>query len=293
MKAFENYHPLVIFVYLLSVIVISMFTVNPVILALSLLGGICFCTILQSRKSFFSNLAFYIPIFILIAVTNPLFSHNGVTPLFYLNGNPVTLEAVFYGIDIALMLTAVIYWCKCYSEIMTEDKFLYLFSRAIPKLSLVLSMSIRFIPLFKTQIKSISQSQKAMGLYTSKSLVDKLKSGIRVFSSLVTWSLENAVDTSHSMKARGYGLKGRTSFSLFRFRARDGILLAVSILLLAATVTGKLRGTLDFAFYPITTDISADISSVITYIAFGILSFLPFIIEVKENLKWKYYISKI
>ena len=29
------------------------------------------------------------------------------------------------------------------------------------------------------------------------------------------------------------------------------------------------------------------------YISFGILSFLPFIIEVKEAVVWKYYISKI
>lgn len=87
--------------------------------------------------------------FLLVAVTNPLFSHNGVTPLFYLNGNPVTLEAFVYGAAIAVMVVGVMLWCRCYSAVMTSDKFLYLFGRAIPKLALVLSMALRFIPMFK------------------------------------------------------------------------------------------------------------------------------------------------
>ena len=33
--------------------------------------------------------------------------------------------------------------------------------------------------------------------------------------------------------------------------------------------------------------------SVAVYAAFGLLSFLPFVIEAKEALVWKYYISKM
>lgn len=293
MKIFSTYHPAVLLFYFLNVIVIAMFTAHPVLLALVLLGGVLFCGLLETRRQFFNNLSFYIPLFLLLAVTNPLFSHNGSTPLFFLNGNAVTLEAVLYGINIAAVLVGVLYWCKCYSVIMTSDKFTYLFGKAIPKLSLVLSMALRFIPLFKTQIKRVSATQKAMGLYTGKGIVDKLRGSLRVFSVMVTWSLENAVETGDAMKARGYGLHGRSRFSLFRFTARDAVLLGSTLVLTSVVLVGMALGFVQFQFYPKMSSIDISTLALSTYIAFGVLCMLPFIIEIKENVKWKYFVSRI
>ena len=222
-----------------------------------------------------------------------MFSHNGVTPLFFLNGNPVTLEAFIYGAAIAVTVIGVMLWCKCYSAIMTSDKFLYLFGKAIPKLSLILSMALRFIPLFKRQMKRVSRAQKAMGLYSSKSYTDRIKSTLRVFTAMISWSLENSIETADSMKARGYGIKGRSSFSLFRFHVNDGALLAVCAALLGVTLAGAALSRLDFYYYPRISEIPLTPFAVFVYISFGILSFCPFIIEVKEALIWKYYVSKI
>lgn len=293
MKAFGNYHPFVLLAYFLSVLLISMFVSNPILQLEALLGGALFCLMLQSKKESLQSIGFYIPLFFMVAITNPLFSHNGVTPLFFLNGNPVTLEAFIYGIAIAVMVIGVMLWCKCYSEIITSDKFLYLFGKAIPKLSLILSMALRFIPMFKRQMHKVNRAQKAMGLYSSKSFADKIKSGMRVFMAMISWSLENSMDTSASMKARGYGLKGRTNFSLFRFYPNDGVLLAVCVLLLGITVIGVGLGKTVFYYYPRISEFNLSPYGIIVYTAFGILSFLPFIIEVKETLLWKYYISKI
>ncbi len=293
MKAFGNYHPTVLMFYFLSVLLVSMFVVNPVLQILALLGGVLFTAMLIKQKDALSNIGFYIPMFLMIAITNPLFSHNGVTPLFFLNGNPVTLEAFIYGIFIAVMIVGVMLWCKCYSEIMTSDKFLYLFGRVIPKLSLVLSMALRFIPQFKKQMHKVSSAQKAMGLYSSKSYVDRIRSTMRVFTAMISWSLENSMETSASMKARGYGMKGRTNFSLFRFGKSDGIVLSVSLLLLVFTLWGVVSGETVFYYYPRISDLNLSFVACLIYFAFGILSLLPFITEVKEALIWKYYISKI
>ena len=293
MKAFGNYHPMVLFIYFLSVLLISMFVTNPVLQILALLGGILFCAMLQRKGEFLGNIGFFVPLFLMVAVTNPIFSHNGVTPLFFLNGNPVTLEALLYGISIAVMVVGVMLWCKCYSEIMTSDKFLYLFGKAIPKLSLILSMTLRFIPMFKRQMHRVNRAQKAMGLYSSDSFFDKIKSAMRVLMSMISWSLENSIETSASMKARGYGVARRTNFSLFRFYMGDGILLSVSILLLGITLLGVAAGETTFYFYPQISDLNFSSFAVCVYAAFGTLSFLPFIIEVKEAALWKYYVSKI
>lgn len=293
MKAFGNYHPFVLLIYFLSVLLVAMFISNPVLQTEALAGGILFCTVIHRKRENVGNLGFYIPLFLMIAITNPLFSHNGVTPLFFLNGNPVTLEAFVYGISIAVMLIGVILWCKCYSGIMTSDKFLYLFGKAIPKLSLVLSMALRFIPMFKRQMHRVSRAQKAMGLYSSKSFTDKIRSHMRVFMAMISWSLENSIETSASMKARGYGLKGRTNFSLFHFYSGDAILLATCVLMLGITVSGVAMNETVFYYYPRISGLNLSIYAVIVYTAFGILSFIPFITEVKEALVWKYYISKI
>lgn len=293
MKAFGNYHPFVLLIYFLSVLLVAMFISNPVLQTEALAGGILFCTVIHRKRENVGNLVFYIPLFLMIAITNPLFSHNGVTPLFFLNGNPVTLEAFVYGISIAVMLIGVILWCKCYSEIMTSDKFLYLFGKAIPKLSLVLSMALRFIPMFKRQMHRVNRAQKAMGLYSSKSFTDKIRSHMRVFMAMISWSLENSIETSASMKARGYGLKGRTNFSLFHFYSGDAILLATCVLMLGITVSGVAMNETVFYYYPRISGLDLSAYAIVVYTAFGILSFIPFITEVKEALVWKYYISKI
>lgn len=293
MKAFGNYHPFVLLIYFLSVLLVAMFISNPVLQTEALAGGILFCTVIHRKRENIGNLGFYIPLFLMIAITNPLFSHNGVTPLFFINGNPVTLEAFVYGISIAVMLIGVILWCKCYSGIMTSDKFLYLFGKAIPKLSLVLSMALRFIPMFKRQMHRVNRAQKAMGLYSSKSFTDKIRSHMRVFMAMISWSLENSIETSASMKARGYGLKGRTSFSLFHFYSGDAVLLATCVLMLGITVSGVAMNETVFYYYPRISGLNLSVYAVTVYTAFGILSFIPFITEVKEALVWKYYISKI
>jgi energy-coupling factor transport system permease protein len=293
MKAFSDYHPFVLMTYFLSVTALTMFTMHPVFLGFSFLGAAACFAMLSGGRVFLNNIGFYIPVFILIAATNPLFSHNGETILFFLNDNRVTVEAIIYGIAIAFMLIAVIFWFKCYSEIMTSDKFLYLFGKAIPRLSLVLSMALRFTPLFATQIKRINKTQKTLGLYAGNGFADKFSGIVRVFSSILTWSLENAVDTADSMKARGYGLPGRTRFSLFKFTKRDAVMLVIIVVGVLAILAGIIADEVFFKYYPVITELNKSAFAVITYIFFAAVSFIPYTVEVKESLKWKYLISKI
>ncbi len=291
--AFGRLHPVPALIYFLSVIFITMFSSEPVILAVSLVGGALFCACVQSAKQTRSDIGFYFPLFVLISVTNPLFSHDGVTPLFFMNGNPVTLEAVFYGVDIAAMMIAVLIWCKCFSVVMTTDKTLYLLGGAVPKLSLVLSVSLRYIPLMKKKLRQIKDAQTAMGYYSESGFTAKLMSSARIFSALVTWSLENAVSVGASMKARGYGAAKRTNFSLFRFTAADGAFTVAFVLLSAAAFIGMGRGKFNFSFYPRMSDINLSFEGICFYALFAALAFIPFITEVTEAVKWKYLRSKI
>ena len=291
--AFSRFHPVPLFCYFISLMLFTMFTQNPIMLLTALLGGICFNAATNTLKRSVSDLKFYAPMFLIIALTNPLFSHNGATPLFFMNDNPVTLEAILCGVNIAVMLTAVMLLCQSFTKVMESDKLLSLLGGLSPKLCTVLSMALRFIPLFKRKWGEIHDAQASMGYFRRESLTDKLVANARVFSALVTWALENSVDTASSMSARGYGLKGKKSFSLFRFTKKDAVLLLAVGLLSAVTLIGVILGKTYFSFYPVITYISADGVAIASYAAFSVLSFLPFIIEVKEALHWKYLRSKI
>ncbi len=292
-SAFGHFHPLPSFLYLTVLAAVTVFCTNPVLLGCSFLGGLFFGAALWGRKEFLAELLFSLPAFLLISLFNPLFSHNGATPLFFLNGNPVTLEAILYGADLALMLLSALFWCKSLSTVMTTDKTLYLFGKMIPKLSLVLSMALRFIPLFLSKWKEIRTAQKAMGYYSEKGIVSKIGSSLCVFSALVSWALENSMDTGASMRARGYGLPGRTHFSLFRFSREDGLLLCGAWGLVALTVFGSLGGLLSLSFYPRIEALPRSGSAFGFYILFGLFCFLPLLFECTEALKWKYLKSGI
>ena len=79
--------------------------------------------------------------------------------LFYLkDGNPVTLESIVYGLASGLMLAGVISWFSVFHEVMTSDKFMYLFGKVIPAFSLLLSMTLRFVPRFTEQIRRVAEA---------------------------------------------------------------------------------------------------------------------------------------
>ena len=204
-----------------------MVSMHPVIIFASLAGGFLLYGAQKGWRKLISEMGFFLVLFVLMSLANPLFIHNGETVLFFMNDNPITLEAIIYGGVSSLMIVGVLLWCRCYGAILTTDKFLYLFGRLIPKLGLILSMAFRFIPLFRTQIRKINQAQKTMGMYASDSVTDKIGSGIRVFDSLVSWSMENSIDTADAMKARGYGLKGRTNLHSFPLPETGRALLGV------------------------------------------------------------------
>ena len=286
MRYFDTVHPAAAAFCFLSVLLVSAFSPSPALQLSALLGGIAFCAVLNRGRRTCRDTVFDILLFLLVAVTNPLFVHSGATPLFFLNGNAVTAEAVLCGIGLAVTLLSAVVWFRCFNIIMTSDKLLFLFGRLSPKIALLLSSALRFVPLFGEQARKIRAAQRTMGLYASDSLTDRLCSALRVYSALITWALENAVDTGSSMK-------GRTSFSLFRFGKRDLALTLAVAAADAAVIAASAFGRLDFSYYPRIAAGETDIFTAAAIAAFALLSFLPFISEVKEEVRWRYCISKI
>ena len=268
MRYFDRLHPITAFVYFVLILLVAMLTMNPVIITICYLSSVVFCGMLIGMRKLLSSLAYNVPLMLMIAITNPMFVHKGETILFFLNDNPVTKEAIIYGVFASMMIMSVFYLCRCYTEIMTSDKFIYLFGRVIPKLSLVLSMILAFIPKLKRKYREIDEAQKALGIYATQSYVDKLRSKMRVLSILLTNSLETSVDTADSMRARGYGLKGRTSYAIYRFTVSDFAYLVFSIVFGVSIVVLIMLGASEFYYYPTVTVIKGSPMIYILYFEF-------------------------
>lgn len=288
--AFKGFHPIINLYYFICVIAFSMFFMHPIFLVLSLICSFIYSIILKGNKAVRFNLKYLLPLLIITAVLNPMFNHAGVTILFYLrSGNPMTLESIIYGIAAASMFISVILWFSCYNEIITSDKFIYIFGRIIPKGSLIISMTLRFIPRYKEQIKIISNGQKAIGRDVSNgNIIERAKNGIKILSIMTTWALENAIETADSMRARGYGLKGRTSFSLYRFDKRDRNVLCIMIVLTLIILMGAVMGMNDIAYFPAIKINKITFLSVLVYVSYFLLCMVPVIEGIKEERVWKH-----
>ena len=262
---------------------------HPALLVISVAVAFTYSAYLNRMKALRFNLIYLIPSMIVVALINPLFNHRGITILCYVRDNPLTLESILYGIATGLMFASVILWFSCYNAVMTSDKFMYLFGRLIPASSLIFSMVLRFVPKFKAQIAQISNAQKCVGRDAgSGTYLERARHGMKILSIMVTWALENAVETADSMKSRGYGLKGRTSFSIFRFDARDKGIFLIMIAFIGVLFVGACFGQNNIQYFPSIKITEVNGFSILVYSVYFIFCILPIALNIMEDIKWKH-----
>ncbi len=295
MDRFSKYHPFVGFLYFALVIGFSMALNHPLAQGISLSCAIIYAVQTEGKKAVLFTLKWCLPIMLLTAFMNPAFSHEGVTILLYFpSGNPLTLESILYGLSSGVMIVTVMLWFKNFSRVITSDKFIYLFGRIIPALSLVLSMTLRFIPKFKVQLGSVVDAQKSIGRDISEgSLLHRTKIAITVLSIMVTWSLENAIETADSMKSRGYGLKGRTAFSIYRFDSRDKLTLVYLGFCGIYLLAGVMVSAFGFRYFPSIRHIGLNAATLSFQFVYLILCLTPVVLNRAEEKKWKAIHSKM
>ncbi len=289
----DSLHPSVIAVWNACILVVAMFSGNPIFTVTALTGALLFSASLLPTKQFGKTLLGILPFFLLVIVTNPLFSQNGDTVLFTVWRLSVTKEALLYGVNLAGMLLSVLLWFTCHGKLMTEEKFLGLFGRIAPKTALVLVVTMRFLPLFRRRYREIESAQKVLGLYSGKSRKEKIKSHARMFLTLLSWSMESAMESADVMRAKEFGKAKRTTYTRYRFTSFDGISIGLCICLFGVTVWGVARGLTAFDFYPALTEIALSAGAVAGYVCYAMLCILPFLFRLVEVFKWNRYESKV
>lgn len=284
------YHPITNAIYYVAVIGTAIFVMHPVYMLISFFGAGLYEIYLNRRKGIYKVCAM-IPVFLLTALINPMFSHKGMTLLCYLpTGNPLTLESILYGLASGFMIVTVILWFSTFNTIMTSDKILCICGRLLPALGMVVGMVLGFVPMYVAQAKKVTKANEMLGVkHTGRGR--KIKHGLNTFGIMITWSLENAVTTADSMRARGYGTGRRTSFSLYKFEMRDAIVILMTVVLSGIQILLFVLGIVDCVYYPMFHIVG--LNKAWAYISYGVLCFIPIIISIEEDIVWARLQSKI
>lgn len=293
--SFGDYHPLVNLLFFALVIAFSMVLTHPAAQGIALVCAVAYALSADGRRSLPFLLKFCLPTVLLTAFINPAFNHEGTTVLLYFGtGNPLTLESMLYGVSAGVMLSTVILWFSAFNRVMTSDKFIYLFGKLIPALSLILSMSLRFVPKFKTQMATVTEAQRCLGRDVSEgSLWQRFKTAVTIVSIMITWALENAIETADSMKSRGYGLSGRTAFSIYTMTERDiYTLLWLGFCGLFLTA-GVILSAFGFRYFPNVRYAALNGTTLPFYFVYLGLCLTPVILNFGEERKWKITYSKM
>ncbi|MDP4086972.1 MAG: energy-coupling factor transporter transmembrane component T [Bacillota bacterium] len=249
---FERFHPLVTFSFYAGALSLLILMLHPVFLGTAIVVILA----INYRQDHLSGvrrwLIFMMTTGLLIVIFNPLFNERGRHVLFEMGQRRFTLEAVTYGGMNALSIIGVLALFISYNEIMTPNKLLFLFSKFMPQFAILLMLTLRFIPLMKRRLAEISVIQMSKGIsVTHGKWKGRVKAAMQYIQILLTYSLEEAIQTADSMKARGYGSGIRTSYEYFRFKKMDGLALFYLVMLFLLILNGRFSGYGFLNVYPI------------------------------------------
>lgn len=248
---FEQCHPAVNLTYFAAVLTGTITFRHPVFLGISFLCAVCYSVKRNGRKALWFDLAL-LPLIAAFALWYSSYHHFGVTVLRHnFIGNSMTLESLVYGVVLGVVIAGVMIWMSCVYAIFSADKVVYLFGRINPRLSLFLAILLRMVPRMKREAKRIHRAQQGIGRGAGQgNLFRRLRNCLRIFSILVTWTIESLMTASESMQSRGSSLRGRTAYSIYRFDNRDRAFVVTLFACLTVTLMAVLLRQTDMVYDP-------------------------------------------
>jgi energy-coupling factor transport system permease protein len=195
------------FLWSFGLMAIALSTRNPLYLVLLLLVA---CIVREAVRTpsqrGISILRFALIAIPLSAIFNAISVHFGDTVLFVVPGDlpvfsgPVTLEALAYGAINGLMLTTVLAAFSTLSLAVAPREWMRLAPRAYQSVGLTMSIAMGFAPQVMARLREVRDAQAIRG-----HRVRGLRDWLPLWMPLLTGSLEQSMQMSEAMVARGYG----------------------------------------------------------------------------------------
>lgn len=291
---FAACHPAVNLIYFISVIAATLCVHHPAYLLISFLCAFAYTSKLNGKRGLLFAAA-TVPCACGFALWYSCYHHFGVTVLWRnFIGNNITLEAFLYGLTLGFAITSTAVWFSCVHAIFTADKVVYLFGRVSPRLSLFLAILLRMVPRIKQQAKKLNTAQSGMGMAVGQgNVLQRMRNALRIFSMLITWTIEILTDLSESMQSRGSTLRGRTAFSIYRFDNRDRSYVVAMFAAITVLIMGLILGQGDISYSPRIQIMPVTKFSLMFYSGYAVLCLMPLGLDLYSDFLFSQAIQKI
>ena len=288
-STFEKYNPWTYFLYIIGSMILSMILIHPLLLIEGIVLLSAVHMISDRGKTLFPYLKGYLVVSMIMMILNPLLNHRGATILFYLNDQCITLEATLYGLVMGLSIFLVLMTFSLYQYGISSDKLMYLFCKIVPTITLVLMLTLRMIPLLRRRVEEIGKIQLVQGGGVSQGKIwDRSKNAMENLNILVTWSLEEMMQTAKSIRSRGYGIKKKRSFYFrYRLETRDIICMLLQILLIGSIIFLWQGG--GYTIYPRLELKLFSLRTLAIAAVYGVYISIPLLVEGWETYRWRLY----
>ncbi len=284
--SFKNLNPYMNVLYFLIVIVTLYSSDNPITAVLFLIMTILI-TWIFCNDSFNKNVKFSVFTAFLVAIINPIVSHRGLTILFYVGYTPITLESVIYGIIAGTKLFTLLLLGSYFNLIMDYEKLAYVLAPLGNNLSLIVSLSVKFIPEYVDKIRNIKDTQKTKGIILEdKSKVNVARSMTHILNAFFFITLEQGVVTIKSIKSRGYLNRQKKIRQDIKFRFIDYIFIAISAVFIITNFS--LSKVTAYEIYPKLSMPNIGFSEVILIIAYILFLGAPIWFAAGDKLYLQY-----
>ena len=248
--AFSMSHPAVPALYMVLTLGLTMFSMQPVLIALSLTGGLAYGFATRGTARTLGALRWQLPVILIIALINPLFSASGSTELFRIGVRAVYLESMVYGLCMGGLFVASVLWFEAAASMLEYDKVLALLGNAAPVIALMVSMCMRLIPQFLRRGRTVLAVQDAIDV-PGRPPTDPVRSRLRASSVLMGWGMEDSLERADAMRSRGWGAAvRRTTYARYRLKRGDVAALVGLALFGTAAVAVAWTATTQYSFYP-------------------------------------------
>lgn len=290
--AFDVFHPGVAAAYFIGALLLAMTAFEPILVTIALASGFAYSCCVRGVRLALKSMRWQLPMVIIIALLNMLFSGTGRTELFRIGVRAFYLESFEYGLCMGVLLIETLLWFSNTAHVLTSDKVMALIGNAAPSLTLTISMAIRLVPdlvkrgreISAVQVACTAANPQAGALSADASGKLSLGDRVRQMTVLMGWSMENSLETADAMRSRAWGTaEKRTTYQRYRFRATDGVATAIIVALgaLSCWITWSICA--NFSFYPIMSPLAPWWE----YLPVALFFFVPLVLEASEALRWR------
>ncbi len=228
---------------------------NPLLLGALLIAVLAAASAAKVGRQLASTFRFTtLPVVLLIVLVNVLTSRGGLTVFARLGDWGVlgqvnlTVEALVYGLVIALRLLVVMFACLLVVCTADPDELLLSCRRISPHSALTATLATRLIPVLGEDARRLAEAQRCRPDGGARGARGKLA----VIRATVGGALERSLDVAAVLEMRGYGARGRRVPSADRPLSRHDVAFAAA----AAAVFGlyvfvAVNGSAPFQAYPL------------------------------------------